>query len=155
MAVDPGPTQSAYAIIRGTDCRPLAVGKVPNHDLLTDIAAWADRRCAIEMVSNYGVQPSADLLQTCVWIGRFVERCYRREYIEPTLVLRPNVKLHHTGHRQSKDKDVTAALVERFTPGEPKFGKGTKDAPGWFYGFKADVWQAYALAVYISDTIPK
>ena len=29
---------------------------------------------------------------------------------------------------------------------------GTKAEPGWFYGFRADVWQAYALAVYVADT---
>lgn len=33
-------------------------------------------------------------------------------------------------------------------------GKGTKTAPGWFHGFAADVWQAYALGVYAIDTDP-
>ena len=40
----------------------------------------------------------------------------------------------------------------RFAHGQPNHGKGTKAQPGWFYGFHADIWQAYALAVYAADT---
>lgn len=54
---------------------------------------------------------------------------------------------------KANDATVRQALVDRFAPGQPNHGKGTKAAPGWFHGFRADVWQAYALAVYVADSI--
>ena len=53
---------------------------------------------------------------------------------------------------KAKDSNIRQALVDRFAPGQPNYGKGTKAQPGWFYGFNADIWQAYALAVYAADT---
>ena len=44
-------------------------------------------------------------------------------------------------------------MYDRFAAGQPNRGKGTKANPGWFHGFAGDVWQAYALAVYIADTL--
>ena len=67
------------------------------------------------------------------------------------LVKRQPVKLHHTGSPKAGDTDVRHALIDRFAPGVRNFGKGTKDAPGWFHGFHKDVWQAYALAVFMVD----
>ena len=54
---------------------------------------------------------------------------------------------------RAKDANIRQALVDRFAPGQPNHGKGTKDEPGWFHGFRADVWQAYALAVLVADRL--
>jgi hypothetical protein len=59
--------------------------------------------------------------------------------------------LHHCHSAKAKDSNIRQALADRFAPGEPNYGKGTKANQGWFYGFSADVWQAYALAVYAAD----
>ena len=51
------------------------------------------------------------------------------------------------------DKGIRQALVERFAYGQPNFGKGTKKAKGWFYGFSADSWSAYAIGcTYLDNT---
>ena len=44
-----------------------------------------------------------------------------------------------------KDGNVRQALIDRFGV------VGTKKDPGWFYGFHADIWQAYAVGVTYMD----
>ena len=43
------------------------------------------------------------------------------------------------------------ALVERYARGAPNYGKGTKGMPGFFYGFRADMWAAMAVATTYID----
>ena len=151
LAIDPGNTESAYVVIEDDTRRPVTFGKIPNDYLLGKMdmdpnVHFADR-VVIEMVASYGMPVGADVFETCVWIGRFVERAP----VEPVLQVRGPVKLHHCRSSKAKDSNIIQALVDRFAPGQPNRGKGTKDAPGWFYGFAADVWQAYALAVFAVD----
>jgi hypothetical protein len=159
LAIDPGNTASAYAVI-DHDLRPAWFAKVDNDELLTRLDVLTDPRfggvdhVAIEMVASYGMPVGADVFETCVWIGRF------HTAIEcatggpgPDLVKRHPVKLHHCHSGKAKDSNITQALVDRFASGKPNRGKGTKANPGWFYGFAADVWQAYALAVYVADEL--
>ena len=151
LAIDPGNTESAYVVIEDDTRRPVTFGKIPNDYLLGKMdmdpnVHFADR-VVIEMVASYGMPVGADVFETCVWIGRFVERAP----VKPVLQVRGPVKLHHCRSPRAKDSNIIQALVDRFAPGQPNRGKGTKAAPGWFYGFAADVWQAYALAVYAAD----
>lgn len=157
LAIDPGNTESAYAVIDADTCKPLDFGKIPNLEL-RDRLWTSDRRqiighhSAIEMIASYGMPVGADVFETCVWIGRFhtaIECATGGD--GPDLVKRNPVKVHHCHSSKAKDSNITQALVDRFAPGQPNRGKGTKANPGWFYGFAADVWQAYALAVYVAD----
>ncbi|MFI5426084.1 hypothetical protein [Aeromicrobium sp. UC242_57] len=86
-----------------------------------------------------------------MWIGRFLEKA--TEWISPDvdLIKRNPVKVHHCHSARAKDSNIIQALVDRFAPGQKNHGKGTKAEPGFFYGFKADIWQAMALAVYAAD----
>lgn len=158
LGIDPGNTESAYVVIDQATCRPLDFDKLPNHQLrdrlwtsaATQIAA---DHAAIEMIASYGMSVGAEVFETCVWIGRFHTAIECATGAEPALVKRHPVKLHHCHSSKAKDSNITQALVDRFAPGAANRGKGTKADPGWFYGFAADVWQAYALAVYFADNL--
>lgn len=156
LAIDPGPVESAYSLI-GAECAPLEHGKIPNYYLLDALPRLADQadHAAIEMVASYGMSVGADVFETCVWIGRFQETLIVKGHVSPERIKRLAVKLHHCHDSKAKDSNIIQALVDRFAFGEPNRGKGTKKNPGWFFGFAADVWQAYALAVYVADTTTK
>lgn len=151
LAIDPGNTHSAYCAI-DRECRPRAFGKVDNQILRSELPGLllgADKS-AIEMIASYGMAVGADVFDTCVWIGRFYEIAQGCSTRMQT-IYRRDVKLHHCNSAKAKDANIVQALVDRFAPGQPNKGKGTKNQPGWFHGFVADVWQAFALAVYLAD----
>jgi hypothetical protein len=154
LAIDPGNTHSGYALIEPGTCRPIKVGKIPNDEVLDLIKFTSYDHLAIEMIASYGMAVGKEVFDTCVWIGRFIQRHDDRvaEYADYDLVYRREVKLHHCNSTSAKDANIIQALIDRFACGEPNRGKGTKANPGWFYGFAADIWQAYALAVLTSDT---
>lgn len=153
LAIDPGSTHSGIALIEPGTCRPLKIGKIPNADVLELIAVTAYEHLRIEMIASYGMAVGKEVFDTCVWIGRFIQH---HKDVSPfgdyALVYRRDIKLHHCQSAKAKDANITQALIDRFAYGEPNRGKGTKAAPGWFHGFSADIWQAYALAVHTSDT---
>lgn len=151
LAIDPGPVESAFVIIDAETRRPLDFGKRPNDFVLSSICNLA-MPTHIEMVASYGMPVGKDVFDTCVWIGRFIQRHYADHApLTPQLTYRHAIKLHHCGSARAKDSNIVQALVDRFAAGQPNKGKGTKAEPGWFHGFAADVWQAYALAVYVAD----
>lgn len=153
LAIDPGNTQSAWVLIDSRSCVPLDFGKADNdsvramlyHHTTNQPPAAADA-VAIEMVASYGMAVGAEVFGTCVEIGRLVEIAPQAQ-----LVYRRDIKLHHCGSARANDANITQALIDRFAHGQPNRGKGTKKNPGWFYGFRADIWQAFALAVYVAD----
>lgn len=158
LAIDPGNHESGWVVINSEDCRPLRFGKTLNQDLRDMILSDAFADCTeswIEMIGHYGtgMHAGVTVFDTCVWIGRFIEalRFMEEDPVEPSIVLRASIKTHICGVAKAKDPNVRQALIDRFAPGQPNHGKGTKAEPGWFYGFRADIWQAYALAVYAAD----
>ena len=154
LAIDPGSAESAWVLIDADTRRPTAFAKEPNADLLDKLWKSADYQlAAIEMIASYGMAVGAEVFDTCVWIGRFYE-AIQLDSTEPVhLVKRQPIKLHHCHDSKAKDSNIRQALVDRFAPGVSNYGKGTKARPGWFHGFKADCWQAYALAVYAADVL--
>ena len=59
-------------------------------------------------------------------------------------VTRKEEKLAICHSMKANDATIRQALVDRFAPGTPNHGKGNKKKPGFFYGFSADMWSAFA-----------
>ena len=153
FSIDPGNVESAFTLV-DEDYRPLRFGKLNNEELrlyLSQAPFSGDVKPTIEMIGHYGTGMSAGktVYDTCIWIGRFSEILKTN----PELIGRKTVVAHICGSAKAKDSNVIQALIDRFAPDTPNRGKGTKKEPGWFYGFSADVWQAYALAVAYMDML--
>lgn len=147
LAIDPGNIQSGYVVVDVDDLKPLEFDKIENYDLYAKseeiFGKYNIKITAIEMIACYGARVGFEVFNTCVWIGRFIE-CFKKG--EVNLISRKDEKKILCGTTRAKDKDIRRSLIDRFAKFDKKNGKGTKSNPDWFYGFKADVWQAYAVA---------
>lgn len=147
FAIDPGNTESGYAIIEMPDFRLYEFGKVKNEDLLSSLESYQwvmPDAFAIEMVASYGMPVGKDVFETCVWIGRFIQAVEHKEY---HFVYRKDEKLCLCGSLKAKDANIRQALIDRYAKFDFKNGKGTKKNPDTFYGVSKDVWQAIAVGV--------
>jgi hypothetical protein len=153
LAIDPGNVKSAYVIMDTSDYSVMERDKVDNDDLLAVCRAhWNYDEIAVEMIQSYGMTVGIEVFETCVTIGRIVEIAHASR--KPlTRIKRQEVKLNLCHDSRAKDANITQALIDRFAPGARNMGKGTAKEPGWFYGFKADIWQAYAVGVTHLDRI--
>jgi hypothetical protein len=148
LAIDPGTTESGYVLWNPTEQKPIEFGKWGNDDLLKIINSVADPYIlAIEKPANMGNYFGDSLIDTCIWIGRIIESS---RAVNPILVKRHEVKMHLC-HRMKgvNDSVIRAAIIDRF--GGKDKAVGVKTNPGVFYGMKADVWQALAVALVVQD----
>lgn len=147
LAIDPGPTQSAFCLWNGQ--RILDKGILDNYELLGHLKPeplWCADRLVIEQVKTYGMAASDDILFTVFWSGRFVQEwtnCYGHDRWQ--LVPRKTVVTHHCHSSRGGDSNVRVALIDRF--GAP----GTKKNQGLTYGVSKDIWSAFAIAVWWTD----
>ena len=148
LAIDPGNRQSAWCMIDGETLKPLSFGKEENQVVLDAVQHLSYDRIVIERVASYGMAVGRDVFETCEWVGRFTQAAR----VPPDYVYRQEEKLHICGDSRAKEANIRRALIDRFAQHDMKNGKGTKKNPDWFYGFSADVWQAYAVAVTYVET---
>ena len=155
IALDPGNTQTGYVVVEhdGREItRILDKGKIDNELVFGVLLNYKGYALAVEMIASYGMPVGAEVFETCVWIGKFIEYASAfRLAADIQLIYRKEEKLYLCGYLTAKDRDITRALVERYAPGAPNYGKGTKAAPGFFYGFRADMWAAMAVAATYID----
>ena len=154
LAIDPGNIESAWVLLDCNTLQPLKFAKEGNYTARANIFDLIENKqikhVAIEMVASYGMAVGATVFETCVWIGRFYEIFYQAN-IPIQFIFRKDEKLNLCQSMRATDATITQALVDRFAMNEPNHGKGTKNSPGWFYGFKKDIWQAYAVGVTFYD----
>lgn len=163
LAIDPGNVDSGYVFCNAETLKPIKFGKVNNYDLLDIITDtfWEYRDfkidVAMEFIRSYGMSVGQTVFETCFWTGRFYEyiASYRKQ--RPSFiprmqrVYRADEKMCICHSMKANDATIKQALVDRFAPDVPNHGKGTKNDKGWFYGFKADCWAAYAVACTYHD----
>lgn len=162
FAIDPGNEYSAYVLLND-DLSVVRKDKVENWELLEiihtlfylenydNVLKPNIKHVAIEAVASYGMAVGKTVFDTCIWIGRFYQAIYEQVGVKSTFIYRKDEKMCLCGSMKAKDSNIRQALIDRFAKHDFKNGKGTKKNPDWFYGFKADIWASYAVAVTYHD----
>lgn len=157
LAIDPGDQVSGYVVVEhdGREItRVIDKGKIENEGMYRVIANNASVDCiadmAIEMVASYGMAVGKNVFDTCVWIGRFIENATILGMWHKQ-IYRKEEKITLCNSLKAKDANIRQALIDRYAPHTANGGKGTKKEPGFFYGFKSDIWAAMAVAVTYFD----
>lgn len=149
LAIDPGPTQSAYVIVDGPFL--LEHGIVDNSEFRSLLALRAMDTYitvgVIEMIASYGMAVGAEMFETCVEIGRFCEIWKKWRALDPVRLPRLAVKQALCHDSRAKDANIRAALIDRFG-GPSCIRKG-----GALYRVKADEWAALGVAVAYQDLL--
>lgn len=146
LAIDPGSEQSAFLIWDGAHI--IGMDIIPNAEMLRAIREYPSFDgcdCYIEKVASMGMSVGATVFTTVFWYGRFFQEWLANFQVEPTLVERKPIKLHHCGVARANDSNIRQALIDRF--GDP----GKKSSPGKLYGVKSHLYAALALATYAYD----
>ena len=157
LAIDPGTTQSAL-ILYDDEKHEIEIAEIiPNESVLTELArrsGYSDT-LVIEMFKSYGMSVGDSVLQTCVWIGRFLER-----WQGPSeLIYRKTVVSELCGTATANDSNVRNALIDVFTGFEPKgvvgvgvgYDRSKRRKPASLGAISKDLWSALAIAVVWSD----
>lgn len=160
IAIDPGTTESAYVMMR-PDYSIISAAKVVNEDLRQLLMLGGADEMIIECMESRHIQNGAigeETYATCYWIGRYMEcaerlgmpvhRVYRMQE-RSTLIPTKKNKLPPLPEWAGKNADaqIRAALVQRFAKHDMRNGKGKAACRDVFYGFKSDMWNAYAVGV--------
>jgi hypothetical protein len=156
LAIDPGNVESALLLYDTEQETPVRFAKLPNDEALLALDDWPAEKLAVEMIASYGMAVGASVFDTCVAVGRFLERWThsdgRWRELEGELVFRREVKMHLCGSMRAKDANIRQALLDLY--GGKEHAIGRKAAPGPLYGIAGDVWSALAVAVTVAERVP-
>lgn len=144
LAIDPGNEYSAAVVLNDAGA-PVEFWKEANEEVLRRVTAigrhFFPDHLAIEMIASYGMPVGAEVFETCVWIGRFIQ-AWDGPY---TKVYRRDVKMFLCGNISAKDGNIRQSLIDRFGGKERAIGR--KKTPGPLHGFHDDLWAALAVGV--------
>jgi hypothetical protein len=156
LAIDPGPTKSAYVLwdtekhdfVRDDDGKSV-IGLAENHFVMgfvheictphQGVRFPLPELVAIETPQNYGNQMGRETLETLIFVGRLIEIVYRLQSTTTKLYARPSIKGQVGGRN---DSEIRSSLIMRYGASR----KGEK-----LEGVKNDIWAALALAVALEE----
>ena len=147
LAIDVGTFESGWCLIKSdTSLQPLMFGKDENERVRKLISDWTPEVVVIEKLVSYGRNVGNEVLETCVWVGRLAQ--YAEDHNIPVeYIKRLEEKRAICGTPTANDSMIRNALIAQFAKHDLKNGKGTKAKPDFFYGFRADMWQAFAVGI--------
>ena len=150
LAIDPGAEKSALVFHDGIEH---AWFEICENEHVFSVIKTAHQngnldRVIIEKVESFMLKVGETIFETVRWSGRF-EQFSRMLELPVERIPRKTIKMHLCGNSTANDSAVIAAIANRLDPYQRfgKQGKGTKKNIGPCYGFKKDIWQAYAVAL--------
>ena len=158
LAIDPGPTQSAYVLMIGEEISMFAkCDNVVLCDAITTKLIEPDE-LVIEKIASYGMPVGQEVFETVFWSGRFAQAHYAH-LSHAYRITRKEVVLALCNSPRGNDASVRAALIDRYGGKEKAIGRKPKNkreaaagiAPGPLAGIKDDCWAALAVAVVWRD----
>lgn len=150
LALDVGTTESAYCLVESKTYKPIDFGKIDNEELLIKVKTTEYSKLVYEEFQCYGMAVGESTIKSITWNGRYIQSALDRN-IPAYPIYRREEKMNLCGSMRAKDSNIRQALIDRFAKHDFKNGKGTKNNKDWFYGFKLDVWAAYACGITFLD----
>ena len=159
LSIDPSCKHSAFTLIDMDSLAIMSMGFLEEKDILNLIGNIQELygenhiyHLAVETIQNLGCIVGREVFDTCILIGKILERAEStKKYHNIVKIYRSEEKLNLCGTTKTNDVGIKNSLIQRFAKDVPNYGKGTKKSPGWFYGVKADIWQAYAIGITYYD----
>lgn len=150
LALDVGTTESGFCLMQEQTYMPLRFGKISNEELLVIVKKEDYGKLVYEAFASYGMAIGQSTIKSIEWNGRFIQCALDRE-IPVFPIFRKDEKINICGTMKAKDANIRQALIDRFAKHDFKNGKGTKNEPDWFFGFRADSWSAFAIGTTYLD----
>lgn len=144
LSLDPGNELTGYVLADSETRKPIEFGKIPNRELANMMIQGTLKfdEFVTERMESMGTLIGRTVLEACEWIGRFSQIA---EFLgcEVNFVYRHEEKINICGDSRAKDANIRRALIDRFA--KTSNGKGTIKQPDFFWGFRSDIWSAYAV----------
>lgn len=138
LALDVGTIESGFCLMEEETYKPLKFGKIKNEDLLEIVQYEEYDELIYEEFQSYGMPIGISTITSITWNGRYMQLALCRcKPVHP--IYRKEEKINICNTMKAKDGNIRQALIDRFGD------VGTKNNKGFFYGFKKDIWSAFAV----------
>lgn len=143
LGIDPGSSETGFALVRAEDYSVKDADKLSNEDMLNTIYDLEPSQVAVESIQSYGMPVGRTVFETCFFIGRIQQLCHHLK-IPCHLYPRPEIIRSICQARKTNDSVLRQALLLRF-------GGDKKGEPLNLLKGSTDKRSAYAAAVYHID----